>query len=245
MDNANYISLSRQSGLMKEMTTIANNMANADTIGYKREGAIFSEFIAASSGTADDNNLRHSLSMGRLSAHADYFDTGGLRSTGGNLDVAIEGEGFFLVDVEGETRLTRAGHFMTNENGLMVNVDGQPVLDAAEGQIQIPPEASSITISPDGTLSADGVEFGRLGVVTANLDSLVREGGNNWSAPEGFEALENSKVLQGFLEDSNVEPVTEIARMIEVQRLYDAGQKILDMEDSRIKQVISTIRQIS
>jgi len=74
MDNANYISLSRQSGLMKEMTTIANNMANADTVGYKREGAIFSEYVAAAAGTEDDNTLRHSLSMGRLAAHADYFE---------------------------------------------------------------------------------------------------------------------------------------------------------------------------
>lgn len=245
MDNANYISLSRQSGLMKEMTTIANNMANADTVGYKREGAVFSEFVAAAGNSADTTSPRHSLSIGRLAAHADYFTTGSLRSTGGNLDVAIEGEGFFLVDVNGETQLTRAGNFMTDADGRLITIDGHAVLDAAEGEIQIPPEAGSVSISSDGTMSANGVELGRLGVVTTNLDDLVREGNNNWSTQTGFQPSETGKVFQGFLEDSNVEPVTEIARMIEVQRYYDAGQKILEMEDNRIKQVVSTIRQLS
>jgi flagellar basal-body rod protein FlgF len=245
MDNANYISLSRQSGLMKELTTIANNMANADTVGYKREGAIFSEYIAAASANGEASSPRHSLSIGRLAAHASNFDTGSLRMTGGSMDVAIEGDGFFLVDVNGQTQLTRAGNFMTDENGRLITVDGNAVLDNAEGEIQIPLEAGELSIALDGTLSGNGVELGRLGVVTADPNTLSRQGNNNWVAENGFEPLEEARVLQGFLEDSNVEPVSEIARMIEVQRFYDAGQKILEMEDSRIKQVITTIRQIS
>lgn len=245
MDNANYISLSRQSGLMKELSTIANNMANADTVGYKREGAIFSEYIAAAGANGEVASPRHSLSMGRLAAHASNFDTGSLRMTGGSMDVAVEGDGFFLVDVNGQTQLTRAGNFMTDENGRLITVDGNAVLDNAEGEIQIPIEAGELSIALDGTLSANGVELGRLGVVTADPNTLSRQGSNNWVAENGFEPLEEARVLQGFLEDSNVEPVSEIARMIEVQRFYDAGQKILEMEDNRIKQVITTIRQIS
>ncbi len=245
MDNANYVSLSRQSGLMKELSTIANNMANADTVGYKREGAIFSEYIAAAGATGEAASPRHSLSMGRLAAHASNFDTGSLRMTGGSLDVAVQGDGFFLVNVNGQTQLTRAGNFMTNEVGTLINVDGNPVLDAAEAEIQIPIEAGKVSIAQDGTISANGAEIGRLGVVTADPNTLSRQGSNNWIAQNGFEPLEEGIILQGFLEDSNVEPVSEIARMIEVQRFYDAGQKILEMEDSRIKQVITTIRQIS
>jgi flagellar basal-body rod protein FlgF len=161
------------------------------------------------------------------------------------MDVAIEGDGFFLVDVNGQTQLTRAGNFMTDENGRLITVDGNAVLDNAEGEIQIPLEAGELSIALDGTLSGNGVELGRLGVVTADPNTLSRQGNNNWVAENGFEPLEEARVLQGFLEDSNVEPVSEIARMIEVQRFYDAGQKILEMEDSRIKQVITTIRQIS
>lgn len=245
MDNANYIALSRQSGLMKELTTIANNMANADTVGYKREGAVFSEFIAAAGVNGQSETPRHSLSMGRLAAHASNFNTGSLRMTGGSLDVAIDGEGFFLVNVNGQTQLTRAGNFMTDETGRLITTDGNAVLDEAEGEIQIPLEAGELSIGHDGTLSANGVELGRLGVVSADPTTLSRKGNNNWLAENGFEPMEEVKVLQGFLEDSNVEPVSEIARMIEVQRFYDAGQKILEMEDNRIKQVITTIRQIS
>jgi len=243
MDNASYVSLTRQSGLMKELTSIANNMANANTIGYKREGAIFSEYIVAAQGGGSATDPKESLSMGRLSAHASNMLPGSLRSTGGDFDVAIEGDGFFLVDIGGETQLTRAGHFMVSAEGILINTEGNPVLDNAEGQIQIPAEASRINIGYDGVLSADGAEIGRLGVVTADPDTLSRAGSNNWKAPDGFQPFENSKVLQGFLEDSNVQPVIEMARMIEVQRHYDAGQKLLEMEDDRIKQVITTIRQ--
>lgn len=245
MDNANYISLSRQSGLMKELTTIANNMANADTIGFKREGAVFSEFVAAAGATGETNSPRHSLSMGRLAAHASNFESGSMRSTGGTFDVAIEGEGFFLVDIEGQTQLTRAGHFLTDDTGRLINTNGYAVLNEAEGEIQIPLASGTISIASDGSISADGIEIGRLGVVTAERNDLVRQGNNNWVAETGFEPMEAPRVLQGFLEDSNVEPVSEISRMIEVQRFYDAGQKILEMEDSRIKQVITTIKQIT
>lgn len=243
MDNASYVALTRQSGLMKELNSIANNMANSDTVGFKREGAIFSEYISAAQRGGQPGDARESLSMGRLSAHASDMMPGSMRSTGGDLDAAIDGEGFFLVDVNGQTELTRAGHFLVNADGLLINPDGNAVLDTAEGQIQIPAEASRISIGFDGVLSADGVELGRLGVVTAEPNTLSRTGSNNWLAREGFQPLEESKVVQGFLEDSNVEPVSEIARMIEVQRHYDAGQKLLEMEDDRIKQVITTIRQ--
>lgn len=245
MDNANYVSLSRQSGLMKELNTIANNMANADTIGFKREGAVFSEYVAAAGATGEVNSPRHSLSMGRLAAHASNFESGSMRSTGGTFDVAVEGEGFFLVDIEGQTQLTRAGHFLTDATGRLINTDGYAVLNEAEGEIQIPIAAGTISIATDGSISADGVEIGRLGVVTAERNDLVRQGNNNWIATTGFEPSETPRVIQGFLEDSNVEPVSEISRMIEVQRFYDAGQKILEMEDSRIKQVITTIKQLT
>ena len=245
MDNAGYVSLSRQSGLLKELSIIANNMANSDTTGFKREGAVFSEYITAAQTDPKASNLRESLSMGQLAGHASNFSAGGLRETGGSLDVALQGDGFFLVNVNGQTALTRAGHFMTDQTGRLITPDGNAVLDVAEGEIQIPAEASLLQISKDGVLSADGVEFSRLGVVSATETDLTRLGGNNWLSEQGFEPVEFPDVLQGFLEDSNVQPLTEITRMIEVQRLYEAGQKLLEMEDDRIKQTITTIRQIS
>lgn len=244
MDNGIYVNLSRQSGLLKELDIIANNIANAGTTGYKREGAVFTEFVNAARNGIAANGPRHSLSMGRLGAHVSHFETGGLKQTGGTLDVAIDGEGFFLIETPGGQRLSRAGHFMTDANGILINTKGLAVLDDAGGQIQIPQDINILAIGGDGTISGDGVELGRLGIVTARPQDMVREGNNLWSATNGTVPVEIPKLLQGFLESSNVEPVAEIARMIEVQRAYDAGQKLMEIEDDRIKSVITTVRQL-
>ena len=238
-------SLSRQSGLLKELNIIANNLANINTTGFKREGAVFTEFVQAAGGEALADDARHSLSIGRLGAHVSDFDEGEIKKTGGTLDVAIEGDGFFLVETPGGQRLTRAGHFLTNQEGTIVMPSGFAVLDDAGGQIQVPQDVNQIVIARDGTISGDGQELGRLGVVTAEARTLFRTGENLWEAREGFAQIEAPNVLQGFLEDSNVQPVAEIARMIEVQRHYDAGQKLLEMEDERIRSVISTARQLA
>ena len=245
MDNSTYINLSRQSGLLRELNVIANNMANANTAGFKREGAIFTEFIKSVAGETPSSDPRHSLSMGRLGAHVSHFESGELHRTSGSLDVAIDGEGFFLIETPQGERLSRAGHFMTDNEGTLITPEGFAVLDDAGGRIQIPQEVNLLAIGGDGTLSADGVELGKLGIVTAQVETMSREGGNLWSAQAGYVPVETPRVMQGFLEDSNVQPVAEMARMIEVQRHYDAGQKLMDIENDRITQVITTLRQLA
>lgn len=245
MDNPIYTSLSRQSGLMRELSVIANNIANSDTTGYKRESAVFSEYVQRAGQNARAEQPQNSISMGRLAAHVSHFESGAIRQTGGSLDVALDGEGFFTIETPQGERLTRAGHFLTDAQGTLVLPNGYPVLDDGGGQIQIPLEVNLLAIGGDGTISADGVEIGRLGVVTSDPTQLSREGENLWRATAGTEPVEAPKVIQGFLEGSNVEPVNEIARMIEVQRHYDAGQKLLDMENDRIKSVVSTVRQMT
>lgn len=247
MNNASYVGLSRQAGLMREMQTIANNMANINTVGFKREGAVFSEYVAAlkpqNMQVGLQNSPSHSLSIGRLSAHVSNLSDGGLRASGGTFDLALQGDGFFTVQIGGQTQLTRAGNFISDETGRLVTVDGAPVLNSAGGEIQIPPEAQNIKISRDGTISAEGNEIGQIGVVTTDPLSLSRTGQNNWTSNAPLEPVGEPAMAQGYLEDSNVQPMLEIARMIEVQRHYDAGQKILETEDQRIKQVITSVRQ--
>lgn len=245
MDNASYINIARQSGLLKELSTIANNMANSGTVGFKRESAVFSEYIKAAGDTAGAGSDHYSLSIGRLGAHVNHFESGELRQTGGTFDLALDGEGFFRVETPNGERLTRAGNFLTNQDGIVVTHSGNAVLDEAGGQIQIPQDVNIVAIGRDGTISADGVELGRFGVVTALPQDLSREGDNLWVANQGSIPVEAPQIVQGFLEGSNVEPVAEIARMIEVQRHYDAGQKIMDMEDERVKSVISTLKQLT
>ncbi len=249
MDNSVYINLSRQSGLLKEMSVIANNIANISTTGFRRQGAVFSEFVmqvgARSTDGAVPDSLRNSVSMGRAGSHFNDFSNGGMEQTGGTYDFAIDGEGFFLMQTPAGERLSRAGRFMTNSDGMLINVDGYNVLDEGGAPIQIPPQAGLVAVGGDGSISVDGNPLGKIGIVTTPTDALARTGSNLWQVREGqnFEPMEAPRVLQGFLESSNVNPVIEIARMIEVQRAYEAGQKLLDIEDERIGKTIRTVGQ--
>ena len=234
MDNAVYATLGRQSGLLQEMQTIANNIANMSTAGFKSETLLFEEHIAAL-GKSD------SLSM----AHAAPRDTnlfqGGLAQTGGTFDLAIEGEGFFMIETPDGPRLTRAGNFTANAEGDLVTAQGFAVLGAGGAPVFVPSGAGSIHVGTDGTLSADGQPLGQIGVFMADEQSLHREDGVHFAFEGEPLSADNFRVLQGALEESNVDPVTQIARMIEVQRAYELGASFSEREDERIKSLITTL----
>lgn len=236
MENATYASLTRQSGLMSEMRTIANNIANASTTGYRAEGITFAEHIAALG--PDDA----SLSMARASVRQTSELQGALTQTGGTFDVAIEGEGFFLIQTAAGERLTRSGNFTPNAEGDLVTTDGYPVLDAGGAPVFVPLGVTALGIAPDGTISADGQPVGQIGVFLPNNPmAMTRENGVRFAAPDGFEQQPDAKIVHGFLEESNVNPIEEITRMIEVQRAYELGQAFLDKEDERIRSAIRTL----
>ena len=233
MDNAIYAALTRQSGLMREMRTVANNMANSATTGFRREGVVFSEHMTPlGDGT-------ETLSMANAHGREVDLTPGSLTMTGGRFDLALEREGFFMVQTPQGNRLTRAGAFMLSAEGELVNADGYRVLDEGQAPIALPPGARSIGVGADGTISADGQPVGRVGVFDQPDRTLLRHEGGTLFSAEGAEAAPDAVVRQGFLEESNVNPVLEIARMIEVQRAYELGQSFLDGEDGRIRAVIS------
>jgi len=232
MDAANYATLSRQAGLWREMDIVANNIANSATTGFRQEGLIFSEFVKAS----PDGR---SLSMGNGNVRNTSFVQGALTQTGGSLDFAIEGDGFFLIETPNGERLSRAGAFSVDSAGDLVTPDGLRVLDAGGAPLFVPPDAGTISVSSDGTMSADGRLLGQIGMVRPTDPlSMIREDGVMFLSEAGFEPAENSRILQGFIENSNVDSVTSIARMIEVQRAYELGQSFLDSENERIRNAL-------
>lgn len=234
MDAAGYATLNRQSGLMREMGVVANNIANASTTGFRREGVVFSEYIAA---LDQDPSLSMAHASGR---HVDLSQST-IAQTGGQFDFAIQGEGFFLIDTPQGQRLTRAGSFTPNDAGELVTPDGYRLLDAGGAPIFIPPDARGVALAADGTLSAGGQPIAQVGLwKPSDPLSLLHQSGTLFSA-SGVEPAEGATILQGQLEDSNVEPVSEIARMIEVQRAYELGQKFLDAEDERVRGVIQAL----
>lgn len=236
MDNAAYVTLTRQSGLIREMQSLAHNIANLSTTGYRREGVLFSEFVRRLDGD------EASLSMATAHARQTILTQGTLAATGGTLDLAIEGDGFFLLETPGGERLTRAGHFTRNADGEMVNPDGHRLLDAGGAPIFVPADAGPIGIARDGTLSAGGEPLAQIGLVRPEAPhELRREGGTLLQATGAILPAEDSVLHQGFLEDSNVDPIIEMARLVAVQRAYEAGQSFLEREDERMRSVIRTL----
>lgn len=234
MDAAGYTTLNRQSGLMREMAVVANNIANASTTGFRREGVVFSEFVAAL-------DTDPSLSMAHASGRHVDLGQAAISQTGGSFDFAIQGDGFFLIETPQGERLTRAGSFTPSAEGELVTADGYRLLDAGGAPVFIPPDAKAVALARDGTLSANGQPVAQIGLwQPTDPLGLQHQSGTLFSAAD-LQPVEDGVVLQGMLEESNVEPVSEIARLIEVQRAYELGQKFLDAEDERVRGVIQTL----
>lgn len=237
MNNIGYTTLTRQSGLLREMQVVANNIANSATTGFRQEGLIFAEHIVRM-------EKGPSLSMATANVRDTSMLQGGLTQTGGTLDFAVEGDGFFLIETPAGERLTRAGSFSVSADGDMVTNDGFRVLDAGGAPVFIPPDASDLSVSIDGTISHDGRPLAQIGLVQP-LDSigLFREDGVMFRSEAGYEPAPNGRILQGFLEGANVDPIGQMARMIEIQRAYEMGQSFLESEHQRIRTALQTLIQ--
>ncbi|MEZ5892643.1 MAG: flagellar hook-basal body complex protein [Parvularculaceae bacterium] len=235
MNNASYIALSKQVGLMRELNSVANNIANSDTAGYRRESFLFSEYIQQLE--PQDRSISQSNVGGR------FFDPlqGALTQTNGTFDVAVDGEGYFLVETPRGDRITRAGSFMLDAESQLVTPQGYRVLGEGGSPVAIPANASLITIATDGSIAADGNPIGKLGLVTAPATTMAREGDNLFRVDGAITELEAPKMRQGFIEQSNVNPVLEISRLIEVQRAYEMGQQLLKDDDARITKTIDAM----
>ena len=237
MENGYYTTLNRQIGLLRDAQTVAQNIANISTTGYRAERIEFSEFV---------NNLgpdEPSLSMADGAARATDLTQGELRQTNGTFDLAIEGEGFFLVGTPDGDRLTRAGAFSLSSEGSLTSPDGALLLDAGGAPVFVPPNATAISVGPDGTVSADGEPVAQLGLWTANSLRMTREDGVRFNPNGPPELIDGGRILQGFVERSNVDAVTQMAKLIQTQRAYELGQSFLDREDERVSTAIRLIGQ--
>lgn len=236
MANSVSVGLTRQTGLLAEMQAVANNIANVSTTGFRKEGIVFAEHIAA----LDDPG--GSLSMAQASVRTTNTAQGALKATGGAFDLAIEGPGYFLISTPEGNQLTRAGGFVASADGTLSTLDGHPVLDSGSSPVFVPTDIGKISIAGDGTVSADGDPIGQIGLFLPNDPlSIQRRDGVRFSADGGVTPYPEGRILQGFVEGSNVDPVGEVARMIEIQRAYELGQSFLEQEDKRIGSVISAL----
>ncbi|WP_031551194.1 flagellar hook-basal body complex protein [Parvularcula oceani] len=237
MSDAITASLSRQTGLLKELSVLAGNIANAGTAGFKREASVFTEYVNADLAPGG-------VAMGALRGRYAVMEEGALVETGGTYDLALTGEGFFGIQRDGEVLLTRAGRFQTDMEGRLITARGDLVLDEGGGAIEIPQEAAEVVFSPDGTLSADGLAIAQIGVFDAPQASMKRVGDTLWRPEGGYAPREDAQLRQGFLEQSNVNPVAEMARLVEAQRLFEAGQNLIETEHRRMDALLRALNEL-
>jgi flagellar basal-body rod protein FlgF len=241
MDNSLYVGLSKQIVLQRQMDIIANNIANSDTAGFKVEALAVAEDPQAPAFTlGGPQPVKFVMPNGVIRD----FGQGALRKTDSAFDVALEGQGFFKVQTPAGLRYTRDGRFRLDETGKLVTVSGAPVLDDGGGEITLSSEKGQLGIAPDGTLSQGTERIGKLGVVTfANLSTMEKVGDNllqNTSNQQGVPAPD-TRIRQGMLEGSNVNPILEITRMIEVSRAYEQMAKMMDSQADLSTQAVQQL----
>lgn len=257
MPNAMHIARSGLEALDARLRTISNNLANSQTVGFKRDRAAFETMLYATTRPAGapagaDNRFGMGLSTGagvRVAGTERVQSQGSLTITSNALDLAIEGEGFFEVMLpDGRAAFTRAGAFTRDAEGRMVTSQGYEVMPG----LQIPENSTEITIGTDGTVSAKlpgetiPTELGRL-VLTAfiNPAGLEPVGENLYlesaasGAPQQGNPGENGMghLRQGALEASNVSAVQELVDMIETQRSYEINSKVIKAADEMMQYV--------
>jgi len=228
MDNALYVGLSRQMTLRRELDIVANNIANANTTGFKVEQLMVRTEPAKPARTVGGSYpVKFVLDDGV----ARDFGQGALNQTGGDFDLALEGQGFFKVSTAGGERYTRDGRFTMSPEGKLVTQNGAPVLDDGGGEILIDPLKGAVTIARDGSVSQGAERVGKIGVVRmADLASLRKDGDNLYRnvSNDTPQPATDAIVHQGMLEASNVQSIQQITKLIEVNRAYESVAKMMD-----------------
>lgn len=241
MENASLIGLSRQVALRRELNVIANNMANINTPAFKAESMMFAEYLSGSAETDMDRPGDQVVSYVEDLATVRDFSAGGLTPTGAPLDVAIRGDGWLVVQTPDGERYTRNGGLQIDAAGQLVTSEGYTVMGEG-GPIQFGREDLDIAIAADGTISTSEGQKGKLRLVAFETNMELRPVGSSlYETDAPPQAAENARIAQGYIERSNVQPVLEISRMIEVNRAYQSLASTLNRHDQLRRQAIETL----
>jgi flagellar basal-body rod protein FlgF len=230
---------------------ISNNIANSETIGFKRDLALLQERPNAGQETGDiSSDMNMNNMTGGLQSLPAMVDTtqGDFEPTSNPLDVAIEGQGYFAVNSKGQLRLTRNGQFVMDSNGRLALFDGNgpDVLDSKQQPIYLQ-TGQTVSISPDGTISQKGQIVAKLGVFNVpNATDLKKEGNTLLSVQQGAAISTATPTLRNqFLERSNVEPATELTALMDAQRQLEANASMIQTQDETLSKLVSDVGKIS
>lgn len=251
MQNALLIGLSRQMTLERQMDVIANNVANVNTNGFKADHSLFEEYL--NSNAHEDNFIGSDRRVSYVQDRGTYRDVGQgpMEATNNPLDMAISGNAFFAVQVNGAERYTRDGKFALSSTGQLMTSDGNLVLGTA-GPIVFQPTDHDINVAPDGTVTvlegtakADSIR-GKIRMVTFDDPArLIKLGANLYDTGSATQQTDTKSTLQqGYVEKSNVNSVGEMSRMVEVMRSYTAIANLLQQQSDLHKSAIEKLADV-
>ena len=241
MDIASNIAASRLLAQQRAMDVIAGNIANASTPGYKAERVQFSDWLSRQNGVAAPPG-------GQVIAYAQDRATwreqqpGTLTHTGNPFDLALTGSGYFTVNTAQGPRLTRDGRFGLLPDGTVADPSGNAVLDSTGKPLQLAPTDTRVSIAGDGTVSSENGQLGKIGVVNpVDPMQLSAEGGTRFRAGGATTPVVAPGLVQGAVEDSNVQAVLEVTRMMDGERQFQFLAQFIQAESDRQQQVIDKL----
>lgn len=237
MQNGLYVGLSGQKTLARRLETIADNVANVNTVGFRANGVSFAAEVAR---TGERSTAFASPGVDYLSRRA-----GALVRTDNQLDVAIQGDAWFGVSTAAGTAYTRDGRMRMSQSGALETLNGAKVLDAGGSPIVLDPQGGPPVIAEDGMINQGGRQFGAIGLFTIDEGAKLTQAGDSSvvsdrPAKPVLDFTQN-RVVQGSIEQSNVNPIEEMTKLITITRTFDGLSAGLAQMDSAVQDAIKTL----
>ena len=237
---------------LTRMEAVNHNLSNMETPGYKQRLTTASDFSslllarlsggssAAQAGGTTVGTVGTGVTVGEVVTD---WSEGSLKQTEKLTDLALSGEGFFKVQTPDGVRYTRDGSFHRDDSRRLVNADGYPVL-GLNGPITLPD--GDLVVAEDGTVMVNDKTVDKLDIVTFDqLDSLTQEGANLFAAPAGTASTpSDARVLQGYLEESNVNPTLAMLEMMSVARAYEASQRMIQAQSRVLEKTVNEVGRV-
>jgi flagellar basal-body rod protein FlgF len=241
MDNATSITLSRLVAQSRAMDVIAGNLANMSSPGYRAERVVFADWLSPQNGTSIVHGDRQLAFTQDRATYRDRAE-GTLTHTGNPLDLALSGDGYFTVSTPSGTRLTRAGRFTLQSDGTVADEAGNALLDANSQKLHVAAADTQLTVSADGALASQNGPIGKIAVVQPNDPNRMQaEGGRLFNPGGPTTSVTTPKMVQGAVEDSNVQPMAELVRMMSTERDFQFATQFVEQEGQRQQSAIDKI----
>lgn len=245
MQGASLILTGYQTTLARALDVVANNVANSNTTGFKRQELKFDTYLMRPT-------VQDSFAFGIDKSTIRDIAPGPSLQTGNPFDLAIQGKGYFPIQTATGTQYSRSGAFVLNGQGQIVTPNGDKLLGDGDQPITIPDDASDILISADGVVSAktagntNATELGKVKLVKFDREQFLQMVGNGlYTTTETPQPDTDSSIVQGMIEQSNVKAVTEITNMIDILRNYQTASRMLDNENQRLRDAINRLGKTS